>query len=254
MAGCFTFIGSAVVSLFKSRFKRNFCHHKEVADYFANRNVLFPNGQAWFNDLQQTVSSSASNNLEEDWMEWKSPPIYPSNDNFLPDIVDNTEGITAFADLKIPASTKILLDIGGGKFDSSKLWLENRYSIQVYVVDPFCRSKEHNLEVQDVIMKKGGADIVTSMSVLNVVDTIQSRLRHCAVAWEALKPNGVAYFKVWAGSYPRRGSGVGVSDPFRKVYQANRWASEFKGEVGFIFGDANVFVDNNKNLLIAVKK
>ena len=69
-----------------------------------------------------------------------------------------------------------------------------------------------------------------------------------------LSAGGVAYFKVWAGSWPERGTGVSHLDEGRGVFQANRWASGFQCEVESIFGAGNVFVDNNINLLVAVKR
>ncbi len=42
-------------------------------------------------------------------------------------------------------------------------------------------------------------------------------------------------------------------DSSRKVFQANKWASEFVTEVATIFGASNVFADNNLNLIVAMK-
>ena len=53
-------------------------------------------GQHWFESIQQSVSSVASNTVEDNWSEWKQPTVYKNSyDSPLPypDIADNTEGI-----------------------------------------------------------------------------------------------------------------------------------------------------------------
>ena len=45
------------------------------------------------------------------------------------------------------------------------------------------------------------------MSVLNVISDSKNRILHCCLIYNALKPGGTAIFKVWAGSWPVRGSG-----------------------------------------------
>lgn len=53
-----------------------------------------------------------------------------------------------FADLSFPSSAKVLVDVGGGKFDASKQYVEKKYpGLKMYVVDPFGRSPEHNAQV-----------------------------------------------------------------------------------------------------------
>lgn len=205
--------------------------------------------------MSQKLSSSASNTLEENWQHWSHPVRYvnPNPSDFpLPDIYDNTEGIGGYHDLYIPSTARTLLDVGGGKFDGPCRWMEaNHPQIKMHVIDPFSRSKQHNCQVQKMITEIGGADIVTSISVLNVIDNVTCRLRHIFVVYDALRMGGLAYFKVWAGYWPMRGTGVAEVDEDRQVFQANAWAHEFKEEVEYIFGKGNVYVDNNKNLLIA---
>ena len=71
--------------------------------------------------------------------------------------------------------------------------------------------------------------------------------------FDALKPGGIAYFKVWAGSWPHRGTGIPDYDNLRGVFQANAWADKFRENVAAVFGDSNVLVDNNRNLILAKK-
>jgi hypothetical protein len=124
-------------------------------------------------------------------------------------VIDNTEGVAGFYDLPIPSSARLLADIGGGKFDTGKLWLEAKYpDLRVVVLDPFARSPDHNNKCERIIQNANGACIVTSISVLNVIDTRYSRLQHCRVVYNCLKTNGTAYFKIWPGYYPLRGTQI----------------------------------------------
>ena len=194
----------------------------------------------------QLLTSAASNSLEEDWSTWTAPPEYDG-------VPDNTEGIAAFADLPIPDTAHLLIDVGGGEFDASRRWVEHRHSrVRMLVVDPFKRSREHNARALALVQSEGGADIATSMSVLNVIDTRVARLAHIATLFGCLRQGGVAYFKVWAGLGALRGSGEATVDEERGVYQANAFASAFEVEVRSVFGDA-VEVVEEMNLIVAIK-
>ena len=128
------------------------------------------------------------------------------------DFFDNTEGVAAFADLPIPIGrAAVLLDVGGGGSSAGEDWLVATYgpALRVYVADPFHRSAQHNAKVQRAIEAAGGADIVTSNSVLNVLCSASDRAAHVRMVYSALKEGGTAYFKVWAGFEPLRGSGRG---------------------------------------------
>lgn len=215
------------------------------------------NKDYWFSEIQQEITSVSSNTVDEDWSTWSKPTIYRPADNLrLPftNIADNTEGIAAFSDLNVPANCRVWLDIGGGRSDSCKKFMESRHKeLSFIVMDPFGRSIEHNKIAQNLVELNGGADVVSSMSVLNVIPDQKNRLLHCAIVHTALKSGGIAYFKVWAGSWPKRGSSLEEIDSSRKVFQANKWASEFVTEVATIFGASNVFADNNLNLIVAMK-
>ncbi|GLC37734.1 hypothetical protein PLESTM_000642800 [Pleodorina starrii] len=47
--------------------------------------------------------------------------------------------------------------------------------VTVFVLDPFNRSREHNQAAQDAIVKLGGVQVVTAMSVLNVIPSVAER-------------------------------------------------------------------------------
>lgn len=98
-----------------------------------------------------------------------------------------------------------------------------------------------------------GADIVTSMSVLNVLFDPKDAEEHICEANRILKNGGIAYFKVWAGHWPDRGSGRGKLDGNRLTYQSNQWASYYLPRVAAVFQEGNCFCDNTRNLIIAAK-
>jgi hypothetical protein len=79
---------------------------------------------------------------------------------------------------------------------------------------------EHNLAAQKEIEAAGGVDCACAMSVLNVIPSARGRVQLINTVYSSLKPGGVAYFKVWAGSWPARGTGQEVLDLQRGVYQA----------------------------------
>ena len=169
-------------------------------------------------------------------------------------VIDNTEGIAGVEDLKIPPNTNLLVDVGGGEFDAVKTWLEGNRGVQeVLVMDPFTRTTKHNQDVQQRIIGAHGADVVTSISVLNVIPELSNRVRHLVLVYHILKEGGIGFFKVWPGMWPERGWGQATSDGARGVWQANKWVTEFVPEVEAVFGADNVRCDANRNLLVAHK-
>ena len=233
--------------------------HSVAVRHFCSRRELRGDGKYWFDGIvsEQLVASSSSNTLDKNWRKW-SPPVYKWHDSHfgvhVPSIIDNTEGIGGFHDLFIPSTASNLLDIGGGKSDGPKKWLEHKYpELSVYVVDPFMRTQSHNAAVQKAVETAGGADVTTSISVLNVIEDVKTRIAHCDLVFHTLKPGGIAYFKVWAGMWPMRGTGKGYYDSTRNVFQANAWAHAYQEEVVCAFGRQNVIVDNNRNLIVAFK-
>jgi hypothetical protein len=194
----------------------------------------------------EEIASETSNSLQEDWVQWKGPKVHhsPATTFPYPDIYDNTEGIAGFHDLPIPAGAQLLVDVG--KYDG-KAWLERKYpGLVVVVVDPF-----RNQICRKVLLESGGADVVTSISVLNVIEKREHRLLHCRDLYDWLKPGGVAFFKVWAGFWPHRGTAQ--AEIKQGVYQANAWAQHFLPEVREVFGP-NVTNDCALNLISAIKQ
>lgn len=236
-----------------------YCKMLETLIFIWQRTIGFAAGSLkkghhnkyWFRKVRYRLNGAASKTEGNG-----GKPDGAAGVNHLPfsEIVDNTEGVGAFFDLEIPNGTDRIADFGGGVSDAPEKFIKNKHpSVEFFVLDPFNRTVEHNWAAQQNIMATGGVDIATAMSVLNVIPTLIERLRLIAIMHESLRRGGIAYFKVWAGSWPVRGMGRASVDTVRNVYQANKWASAFQHEVAAVFGKKNVFVDNNKNLIVALK-
>lgn len=181
-----------------------------------------------------------------------------------PDIVDFTEFIAAFTDIvtMLPDTTKLIVDVGAGPCDNQAEWVESWFAehrgrrISMLSADPFERSAQHNAMVQSQVEKAGGADVATSMGVVNVIEKDRDLLAHVGVLFRALRPGGLALIKVWAGYWPERGTGVPTPKPWwGRYYQHNRWASGFLCTVRYIF-DVNAslsYVDDQLHLLVLRK-
>ena len=192
---------------------------------------------------------------------------------------DNSIGAAAFADIELPAWARFLLSMGGGGGGgggstgravsaAEKRWIKDNTLIdEVVAMDPRRLSEVTNWNAQKRVGRGDGADVVTSMSVLNSTYDTAERAAHIAVCHIAARVDGVVYFKVFPGAWPHRGTGNGgEGDGSRggggskrtrqkgpSGFQANRWASGFLAEVGAVFGDDRVFADDNMNLIVAVR-
>ncbi|MBI2707630.1 MAG: hypothetical protein HYX35_04895 [Proteobacteria bacterium] len=166
---------------------------------------------------------------------------------------DNTAGVNAFADIEFDQGVSRVLDVGGGKFDVCRKYLEKR-KIELLVWDPYNRTVTHNLEVERSI-KKVKVDSATSMAVLNVIPEPEVRLKHIATLKEALKNKGIAYFKVWPGEGKLKGSNRHIVNAYGfPGYQANSFAREFLVEVELVFGKNHAQLHPTIPNLIVAKK
>lgn len=90
--------------------------------------------------------------------------------------------------------------------------------------------------------------------MLNVIPEANNRVAHALLAFRALKPGGVALFKIWAGCWPERGTAVPSDDFNRRCHQRCAWAGEFLPEVEAAFGVGSAFADNTANLIVAKRQ
>ncbi len=187
----------------------------------------------------QTISSAITNDND-----LKEPSELYS------DLSENTAGPNAFSDILFDKKTKIILDVGGGKFDYNRDYMQKR-NIDLLVWDPFGRDTHHNNHVEGIV-KKAPVDAATSMSVLNVILEVNVRLKHINTAKAAIKIGEKAYFKIWPGEQPLKGSYYPTGNHL--YYQANAYADRFFREIEIIFGPGNVILDHKiPNLIIAIK-
>jgi len=224
----------------------------------------------WFDGLQQELTSAATNPefMDVDPAKYTGATVYQAEHDLplpYPPIPDDTEGFAGLEDLALILGKRpprighasVVLNLGGGGYDGPAHWFAAKTGCIVHTADPWRRPAKHNEAVQRAVEAAGGADVVASVSVLNVIGGANrqaNRLAHIALAKRALKQGGVGYFKVWAGCWPERGTGTTVDDHERGTHQEHAWASTFEAEVAAIFGAANVFTENNRNLIIAVKQ
>jgi len=210
----------------------------------------------------QRLSSRTTSLAESSAEGAELPAAAPAGSRLpYPVIRDQTEGIAAFGDvlplLPPPRSGRselLLLDVGGGRSNAGKRFLEASVPrVRVEAVDPYNRSEAENLAAEKVVEEADGADVVTSMSVLNVVQEKSSRTEHLSFLRRAVRPGGLVIIKVWAGLWPQRGTGEPTVDEARGSYQANAWASSFLPEVEDAFGKGWAYADNNLNMIVAVR-
>ena len=157
----------------------------------------------------------------------------------------NTSGCDAFTDLPLVAGTRNF-DAGGGRLNTITHYLRDHFQVTNFVYDPFNRSEEENKKVLEQV-EQGSFDTASSMSVLNVISTIEARREHLQLIYRALKPGGRAYFKIYKGD----GSGIEFKGDGR--YQVNQGAEFFLPEITAVFGRMNVTCEPEKNLLTAFK-
>ncbi|MEO8964956.1 MAG: hypothetical protein ABI370_09835, partial [Gammaproteobacteria bacterium] len=151
---------------------------------------------------------------------------------------DNSAGVNAFADIHFDKNVKRILDVGGGKFDVSRDFLQTK-NIDLLIWDPYNRSKEHNKEVRQAVQHLK-VDAATSMAVLNVIPEPDVRLAHIAILKQAIKTNSYAYFKVWPGEGKLKGTHQPTVNSYGYPgYQANAYVDYFLPEVQLVFGKDN---------------
>ena len=93
----------------------------------------------------------------------------------------------------------IYLDYGGGALDLSTEFLAEK-GVENFIYDPYCRTPEHNKQVIDTIVSRGGADYVVCSYVLNVIKEAEVRDNVLHNIKRLVKPTGLVYITIFQGS------------------------------------------------------
>lgn len=161
--------------------------------------------------------------------------------------VDETEGFGAFDSLMklFKPNCPKNFDNGGGAFDDTSRYVKEAYNIENIVYDPFMRSPEHNEKVLKAA-QTAPFDCCTSISVLNVIDSVDARLHHVKICYDVIKVGESAFFKIWSGDK------TGIAQKSEGRYQSNQTAAFYVDEVRQVFGDEVFLVD--ETTIKAVKR
>ena len=124
------------------------------------------------------------------------------------------------------------LDLGGGKYDLTTEYLWRVEGVRNYIVDPYNRSIEHNVNALMELDAQGGADVCMLANVLNVIREPEIRQGVLQQAYANLKPGGRLYVSCYPGSLSR------VGGPSKRGWQENRPIGTYLSEVLAIFEDA----------------
>lgn len=126
----------------------------------------------------------------------------------------------------------VIVDIGGGKYDDGADALLERGASEVHVLDPFNRTKDHNVAATKALAKKP-ADKGLIANVLNVIPTAEGRAAVIKAARRYVKEGGTVHIDVYYQSGKERG-------PTTKGWQEQRPLKSYLPEVQAIYPDARI--------------
>jgi len=124
------------------------------------------------------------------------------------------------------------LDYGGGRFDDGVKYLKKQ-GITSQVYDRYARDDIHNIKVLEKVNQKKGADSVTLMNVLNVIENKNEREFVVQDAYDKLKPGGVMLVQVYEGNKSKKGSMTTID-----TWQENRPTVDYLLEIESFIPDA----------------
>jgi len=160
--------------------------------------------------------------------------LYEAQRNFMPEAPAQAISSADTSLQQVPALFKSStfvprgknLDIGAGKYDLGKQYLERERGVTESVpFDPFNRDADTNRSAVERLQSGERFSTTTIPNVLNVIAERSARDNVILQAARALQPEGVAYFQIYEGD--RSGSGRETS----KGYQNNKKTSDYLDEV-----------------------
>ena len=140
--------------------------------------------------------------------------------------INSTKLPTTFTKFEFNRGTKNF-DLGGGRFDNATDFLRNK-GVRNVIYDPFNRSRQHN--ESSISNSYRSFDTCTVNNVLNVIDSLDEINNVIKRANFVLKPNGIAYFKIYEGDK------TGVGRPTKEdCFQQNKKSDWYKFFVANFF-------------------
>jgi hypothetical protein len=140
---------------------------------------------------------------------------------------------------------EVILDYGGGKYNTNAEYMRETRNCEVLVYDPYNRSYKNNKEILDYFTRKPARNVVCS-NVLNVIkedEVILGVLRHI---YSLMDKGGFLYIKV----YERDKSRVGCVTT--KGWQRNQKLVDYIPFIEKAFGK-HCQIEKKKDILIIKK-
>lgn len=134
-------------------------------------------------------------------------------------------------------SNKVILDYGGGKYDTNKVYL-SKFGNTTYIYDPYNRTAdENNFSLNQII--NNGADIVVCANVLNVIKEDEILENILLNLLKYVKSDGEIYVQVY------QGNGSGLGQVTTKGYQRNEKARCYYDLIKKVYCDYQIVLKGN---------
>ena len=140
---------------------------------------------------------------------------------------------------------EIILDYGGGKYDTNAQYMKETRDCTVLVYDPYNRTQEHNRKVLQYFTQRPARNVVCS-NVLNVIkedEVILEVLRHI---YSLMDKGGFLYIKI----YERDKTGIGCVTT--KGWQRNQKLVDYISFIEKAFC-GHCKIEKKKDILIVKK-
>lgn len=145
----------------------------------------------------------------------------------------------------VPRGTNI--DIGAGKFDLGKQYLESERGVTESVpFDPFNRSIESNRIAVERLQSGERFATATIPNVLNVIAEKSVRDNVILQAARSIEPEGVAYFQIYEGD--RSGNGRKTSKGFQNNKKTSDYLDEIRNHFNSVRTTGNIIVASNPKI------
>lgn len=135
-------------------------------------------------------------------------------------------------------SNKLILDYGGGKYDTNKVYLSQFWNT-TYIYDPYNRTEDENTYALNQIILNNGADIVVCANVLNVIkeDEILENILFNLLKY--VKYNGIIYIQIY------QGNGRGIGQVTTKGFQRNEKAKYYYDLIKRVYCNSKIILKGN---------